>query len=390
MPLWAPQPCPLGPDPAAWEQQFGHVPDAPGVYLISISSGAPYAGRTAHLRRRLTRLLGWRPHPSLFLNLREVATGVQWQRTASRLETSLLFYELARVCYPQDYARRIRFRMPAYLKIILSNPFPRAQITARLSGSFSLSYGPFRTRASAERFEAEFLDLFQMRRCQEDLAPSPDHPGCIYGEMNLCLRPCQQVVTREEYGAEIDRVVRFLSSGGRSLLDPTLRARDRASEELDFEQAARLHKQVEKIESVLKLRDELATDLDHLSGVAVTPSVAPDCVELWFLLRGWWQPPVRFSLTQESGRPVSLDERLREVTSSLRPYAGTVQERQEHLALLAQWWYSSYCDGVWLAFPNLSELPYRKLVRAISKVAARSSAPQLGQVSAPGGEASVR
>jgi excinuclease ABC subunit C len=57
-----------------------------------------------------------------------------------------------------------------------------------------------------------------MRRCQEDLQPSPDHPGCIYGEMNLCLRPCQQVVGAAEYGHEVDRVLEFLRSVGQSLL----------------------------------------------------------------------------------------------------------------------------------------------------------------------------
>ena len=48
------------------------------------------------------------------------------------------------------------------------------------------------------------LDLFQLRRCQEDLAPSPGHPGCIYGEMGKCLRPCQEAVSREEYAGEVE------------------------------------------------------------------------------------------------------------------------------------------------------------------------------------------
>jgi ABC-type lipoprotein release transport system permease subunit len=52
------------------------------------------------------------------------------------------------------------------------------------------------------QFQSQFLDLFQMRRCEENLAPSPSHPGCVYGEMNMCLRPCQQAVTPEEYASE--------------------------------------------------------------------------------------------------------------------------------------------------------------------------------------------
>ena len=80
-----------------------------------------------------------------------------------------------------------------------------------------LFYGPFTSRAAAERFEAGLLDLFQIRRCEENLAPSPQHPGCIYGEMNRCLRPCQQAVSVAEYRGETQRVEQFLRTSGESL-----------------------------------------------------------------------------------------------------------------------------------------------------------------------------
>ena len=78
-------------------------------------------------------------------------------------------------------------------------------------------YGPFASRAAAERFNEALLDLFQIRRCEENLAPAPDHPGCIYGEMNRCLRPCQQAVSMEEYRGEAARMEQFLETGGASL-----------------------------------------------------------------------------------------------------------------------------------------------------------------------------
>ena len=68
-----------------------------------------------------------------------------------------------------------------------------------------------------------------MRRCQENLEPSPQHPGCIYGEMNMCLRPCQQVVSREEYMSEVQRVEEFLTGDGAALISVASAARDRLS-----------------------------------------------------------------------------------------------------------------------------------------------------------------
>ncbi|MGC4054350.1 MAG: hypothetical protein QM757_35150 [Paludibaculum sp.] len=94
----------------------------------------------------------------------------------------------------------IKLRLAPFVKVLLANAFPRTTITTRLSVSQAFQDGPFRSRVTAERFEQELLDLFQVRRCQDDLKVSPDHPGCIYGEMMRCLRPCQDVVGPEDTG----------------------------------------------------------------------------------------------------------------------------------------------------------------------------------------------
>jgi hypothetical protein len=352
------------------DETLESVPERPAVLLVWPREGAPYLARTNVLRRRLKRLLGERSAPSRFLNLRAVARQVEYWLTGSRLESSLLFYELAVRHFPETYPKLLMLRMPHYFKVILSNPFPRTQVTARLGGGRSPFFGPFRARASAEQFASQALDLFQVRRCQEDLDPSPGHPGCIYGEMNLCLRPCQQAVGAGEYASEVQRLVRFLETGGRSLEEPLAASRDRLSEELDFEAAARQHKQLEKVQQVLRLRDDLVREAGSLCGAAVTASVAAGAVELWFVLGGGWQAPVRFGFEAVAGKAVSLDHRLREVVAGLNPRKLPARERQEHLALLARWYYSSWRDGEWLPFDDLDRVPYRKLVRAISRVAA--------------------
>jgi hypothetical protein len=93
-------------------------------------------------------------------------------------------------------------------------------------------------------------------------------------------------------------------------------------------------------------------------------------VELWFVVAGSWQPPVRFGFEVVEGRAISMDHRLREVVAAIEPRSLAAQERQEHLALLARWYYSTWRDGEWLPFPALDRVPYRKLVNAISRVAA--------------------
>jgi len=358
----------IGEDLAELDRALEALPNSPAVFLLWPSEGAPYLSKTGLLRRRLLRLLKDRERPSRLLNLRHTARRIEYQLTASGLESAVVMYEQARRHFPETYLNLLKLRMPPYVKIVLGNPFPRSHISTHLTKSAALYFGPFRSRASAERFEGQFLDLFQMRRCQEDLAPAPEHPGCIYGEMGMCLRPCQQVVGGEEYGHEVARVVEFLQTDGRSLLEAIGHSRDRLSEEMKFEEAARQHKRFEKVQDVLKLQDDLARDVDRLNGVAITRSLAADAVELWFVREGHWQEPRRFQFGVMEGVTISLDRKLRESFAEVEARRLPVRERREYLALLARWYYSSWRDGEWLGFESFEDIPYRKLVNAVSRV----------------------
>jgi excinuclease UvrABC nuclease subunit len=353
------------------------IPDRPAVFLIhprdASAATRPYLAHTTVLRRRLRRLLGAEGASTHRLSLRAIAARVEYRFTSSRLEASLVHYEWARRYFPDDYERIARIRPAPFVKVLLGNAFPRTCVTTRLSGGSAFQYGPFRTRAAAEEFEQETLNLFQVRRCQEDLAPSEDHPGCVYGEMGRCLRPCQRVVGEAEYASEVARLVEFLATGGASLLHTLAAQRDRCSEELRFEEARRMHERYARVEQTLKLRDELATRADRLGGVAVLRASVPGTIALRFLLGGVWLGEQLFATQAQGGTMVPLDRRLRELVATLSAPRVPLRERQEHIALLARWFYSTWRDGEWIGFASLDEIPYRRLVRAISTVAAASA-----------------
>jgi excinuclease UvrABC nuclease subunit len=341
------------------------IPDRPAVFLLWAGEGAPYLARTALLRRRLKRLLADRDRVSRVLNLRGVVQRIEYWLTGSQLESSLIHLDLAKLHFPEDVARITRLKPPVFLRLTLDNPFPRTMLTTRLGRSLdtSVTYGPFASRAAAERYQNEMLDLFQLRRCEDNLAPAPEHPGCIYGEMNKCLRPCQQVVSAEEYRHEARRVEDFLRTDGGSLREAAETARDRASADMQFEEAEHLHQRLNRIAEVHASAGELARSLDRLAGVAVVPSYGQDAVSLCFLAGGRWLPPRPFSLSETA----SMDQRLREFASGISPAA---TPDLEHLAVLVRWHGSSWRDGEWIGFDSFEKIPYRRIVNAVARVAA--------------------
>ena len=346
------------------------LPDRPAVFLLWAGQGTPYLARTALLRRRLKRLISNRERLSSVLNLRGVVERIEYWPAGSQLESALIHLDLAKRHFPDDVERITRLKPPVFLRLTVDNAFPRTMLTTRLGrGMF---YGPFANRTGAERFQNEMLDLFQLRRCEENLVPAPDHPGCIYGEMNKCLRPCQQVVSIEEYRHEAARVEQFLRTEGASLRESAETARDQASAAMQFEEAERMHQRLTRIAEVQASGGDLARALDRLAGVAVVPSAQPETVDLFFLARGRWLDPRSFSLSENATflENASMDRRLRELCAGV--LSGATPDL-EHLAVLVRWHGSSWRDGEWIGFDSLEKIPYRKIVNAVARVASRAT-----------------
>jgi excinuclease ABC subunit C len=359
------EPLQIDPRSAHFEADLSLLPRRPGIYLLEFADREPYLGWSLSLQKRLTRLfLAAEGRIGPAARVRDRVTAIRYWPTASRLEKWLTQYSLARQIYPKEYKKRLKLRNPWFLSLLLEDPFPRIQVSTRIPTG-ALTIGPFRTREIADAFDQECSGLFQLRRCTEDLAPHAGHPGCIYGEMNLCLRPCQLAVSHEEYGSETARVSDFLLTGGQSLMSPLKAARDHASEDMDFELAARVHKQIDKLKGIAGLRGDLIQAIEELHGVAVTRAETERAVKLWPMLAGFWQAPVRldFAGVQE-GR--SMDNLLRESITNSASAAQRDGRRVDDLSLLARWYYSSWRDGPWIPFSDPSKLNYRRLVREIS------------------------
>jgi excinuclease ABC subunit C len=293
------------------------VPAASGVFALrgADPNAEPYLTRAADLRRRMRRLLAppealdeqGRPVLSKRLNLRERVSFIEWTRTGSEFESALVLYCASREAFGAAEARRrMRLYPPYMLRVTMSHPHPRVYATNRLNRrSLQECFGPFPSRAAAERYGDAVLDLFLLRRCHEDLAPYPEHPGCVYGEMNKCMRPCQegaaQACTPEQYAAEAQRVFAFLRTRGQSLLDEVAAQREAASEAMDFEAAAALHKHWEKVRAAALLADELVRPVAELRAVVVQDG-APregeprtEDAAVFLLERGWLAGPERLS-----------------------------------------------------------------------------------------------
>jgi len=274
------------------------LPQAQAVFALygAEARAEPYIGRTPNLRARLERLLQPSAKHPRRLQLAGLVRRIEWQLTGSEFESLLAQFSLLDEIFGAKALERMHLRAPAFVRFLASNPYPRITVTHRPSlREADWAYGPFPSRAAAERFSEEALKLFLLRRCTDDLAPHPSHPGCVYSEMKMCLAPCYKGCSDQRYAEEAAAVESFLATRGESRLVTLRTQRDQASTELAFESAAALHAQVQRVETVRALAAELVRPLSRLRAVILQASANPDEVAVFLYENGRLRGPAAFS-----------------------------------------------------------------------------------------------
>ncbi|MBI2683107.1 MAG: excinuclease ABC subunit C [Acidobacteriales bacterium] len=381
---------------------FAQLPATAGVFLLRghDEQAEPYVSKAADLRRRIQRLLAPPESHSKRLNLRERCAQIEFTPTGSDFENGLLLYRVLREVFPATYTKRLRLNLSPVIRVHWENAYPRAYITRKLGaiGKKSNYFGPFPSRAAAEKFLNDSLDLFKSRRCTFELDPDPSFPGCVYSEMKMCLAPCFKGCTDEAYMAEMHRAESFFETRGQSLIGEFEAQREHASADMEFEAAAALHAKLEKVKSIVRGCDEIFTRLDRLDALIIQPSLAPDSVTLFRFTQGQLLGPVEFStlgmlparlnaesgdsslygqpmLTQPLPESAAADvtetpaTRLEHAVASLLPIEKvSATAFAENLALLKRWYYRSHHIGE-IFFPNADGAwPARKILNGIGRV----------------------
>ncbi len=389
------------------------VPALPGVFALrgESDSAEPYLTRAADIRRRMRRLLDPPEEQSKRLNLRERVRSLEWTVTGSEFESHLVLYQAASGIFGPEAARqRLRLYPPYFLRLTIGSAHPRVYATNRLSRrALAHLYGPFPSRAAAERYCDAVLDLFKLRRCHEELEVAPDHPGCAYGEMKKCMAPCNLGCSADEYAAESSAVEAFFRTHGESMLQQIAVAREHASEQMEFEQAAALHEQYTRVKAAAALADELVRPVEQVAAVIVQKAASPDAVEsldaaIFLVRRGCLGGPARLStlgvravkeqtsvgsslfaqplmlqavplepeaaVSAVESPEVRAERVLAELESSI-PTAPDLAVLADHLSLLRRWYYrpeKQRAGEVFLPNPDGS-WPVRRILRGAARLA---------------------
>src|SRR5262245_20831155 len=186
---------------AAVRVRLGELPACPGVYLFRDRSGRLlYVGKSVCLRQRVRSYFGERAGRFQKLRrLRSRVAAVEWTETGSELEALLLESRLVKHHHPPFNTLLHRHRHLVFLRLDLTDLFPRLEVTERLCRDGARYFGPFTLTADADRLPDIRSDPLRLRTCHPPGNRLHRIGPCLRRDLGLCHAPCIRPTDRAAY-----------------------------------------------------------------------------------------------------------------------------------------------------------------------------------------------
>lgn len=271
-------------DPA-W---LGEIPHLPGCYLMRDARDTIiYVGKAKDLRNRVgsyySQTLGETKKPGLLESIARIETIV----VGSELEALLLESQLIRRHTPRYNVQGRRYEQYPYIKVDLADAWPRVRRTRRRIDDGAAYFGPFRNPRAVRRALDTITDVLPIRTCRPRArTPEVRWPACMRLTLGQCLGPCVGKTTREEYGAIIADLLRFLSGDAQIMIDRVQAQRLALQGRGYSDRAAQLEGAQRHLAAIAREGALIATAARTDDLILVLPAVEADALEVLLLVRG--------------------------------------------------------------------------------------------------------
>jgi excinuclease ABC subunit C len=228
------------------------IPMEPGVYLYKNAEGdIIYVGKAKNLRSRVASYFHegrWEDAKTGTL-VRE-AVDVDYIVVANNKEALALENNLIKQRKPRFNILLRDDKTYPYVKLTLSERWPRVYVTRRLRKDGSAYYGPYFPANLAYRIVDLIHRNFLIPSCKVDLTRFHPRP-CLQYYIRRCLGPCVQELTTPEAYQEAVRDVKLFLEGRPTDLSRSLQTRmEQASADQEYERAARYRDLISTVEQL--------------------------------------------------------------------------------------------------------------------------------------------
>ena len=263
------------------------VPLQPGVYLHRDSAEKVlYVGKSASLRNRLRSYFGSKKNlDAKTLELVSRIDDFEYIVTESEQEALLLENSLIKEHKPKYNIRLKDDKTYPYIKVDLSEDFPRVYVTRRTANDGARYFGPFASAGSVRKTLDLLKRLFPYRSCTKAITGNDSRP-CLEYHIKRCVAPCTGYASRIDYSEVIAQVVMFLEGNTKEVVSNLKTTMLEASDNLEFERAGALRDRLKAIEKVYEGQNVVGLGREDLDVIGAAYGGEEAWVEIFFIRQG--------------------------------------------------------------------------------------------------------
>ena len=279
------------------------VPSKPGVYIFKgAKEDVLYVGKAKNLRNRLrsyfqkSSVLDARKS-SMVKNIKDFSYVV----TGNELEALVLEANMIKQYKPRFNIILRDDKNYPYLKLTVNEEWPRLEVVRRIKKDGALYFGPYVPARSMWEAVVFIRRNFPIRPCKYSL-DRPMRP-CIQRQMGKCPAPCGGLIGKKEYMRIVEDVRLFLQGEKKELLDELEKRMERFSEELRFEDAAKIRDSINNLRHIWESQKVIAPELGDIDVIGFYGEGKETVFKIFFIRNGVMIGTKDFHLKETAGIP---------------------------------------------------------------------------------------
>lgn len=224
------------------------VPKKPGVYIMKNEDGRViYVGKAKALKNRLSQyFIGT---PNNYKTMRMVLNVKDFDYIITRSESDALILEnnLIKKYKPKYNILLKDDKTYPFIKVNLDVRFPYLSLVRKTKKDANKYYGPFINGRDVNEIIDMVSKAYKLRKCSYDLK-NANKRECLDYHINACTAPCSGKISDEAYNENVQLAIKALDNHLKPLVPVLTEKMERYSENLDFENAAKMRDSLKLIE----------------------------------------------------------------------------------------------------------------------------------------------
>ncbi|PPA60050.1 excinuclease ABC subunit UvrC [Micromonospora chalcea] len=276
-------------DPSTYRPAPGTIPESPGVYRFRDGTGRViYVGKARNLRSRLNSYFA--DPVGLHQRTRQMvftAESVDWITVATEVEALQQEYTWIKQYDPRFNVRYRDDKSYPYLAVTLDEEYPRLQVMRGVKRKGVRYFGPYSHAWAIRETLDLLLRVFPARTCSSGVFKRAGQVGrpCLLGYIGKCSAPCVGSVTSDQHREIVDGFCDFMAGRTDTMVRRLEKEMLDASEQLEFERAARLRDDVAALRRAMEKQTVVLGDGTDADVVAFADDPLEAAVQV-FHVRG--------------------------------------------------------------------------------------------------------